>query len=88
MRQRPMLNYIVDFFCKELRLVIEVDGWTHQLQGQVAYDLKRQQEIESVGLTVIRFEDDEVMGELDSVRDKILGWIGLWEVENGLNSPP
>ena len=70
-RQRPMLNYIVDFICLKLKLVIEVDGYTHQLRDNEIKDVKRQGEIESMGFTVLRFKDEEVLNNMNQVRTAI-----------------
>lgn len=48
-RQRPVLNYIADFMCKELMLIIEVDGLTHQWAEVAEKDIQRQQELEKIG---------------------------------------
>ena len=45
-RQRPILNYIVDFMCKELKLIIEVDGYSHLLEDVIENDIVRQQKLE------------------------------------------
>ena len=63
-RQRPVLNYIADFLCCELNLIIECDGATHLLPGAYEKDLKRQHELEKVGFTVLRFEDSMVLNNL------------------------
>lgn len=68
-RQKPLDEYIVDFYCRKLRLVIEVDGESHS--SKRGYDLKRQQRLESLGLTVIRFYDHDVMKHTDGVIWKI-----------------
>ena len=70
-RQRPVLNYIVDFICLKLKLVIEVDGYTHQLRDNEIKDVKRQGEIESMGFTVLRFKDEEVLNNMNQVRTAI-----------------
>ena len=54
-RQRLILNYIVDFVCLELKLVIEVDGVTHNFDNIIKRDLIRQKDIENMGFKVIRF---------------------------------
>mgnify|MGYP005862216865 CR=1 FL=1 len=69
MRQKPIGNYIVDFYNKKLRLVIEIDGDSHN--GKQAYDKKRQNRLESLGCTVLRFYDHDVMKHLDGVLFKI-----------------
>ncbi|WP_445665310.1 endonuclease domain-containing protein [Fodinibius sp. AD559] len=64
-RQKPIDNHIVDFFCRELMLVIEVDGSSHDFKYEE--DLSRQQRIERFGITVIRFEDIRVKNDLNGV---------------------
>lgn len=74
-RQRPVDKYIVDFVCLKLKLVIEVDGITHE-HGEVANrDQVRQDRLEELGFTVIRFTDDEVLSQINRVRESILGTI-------------
>jgi len=70
-RQRPVLNYIADFMCKELKLIIEVDGYTHLLKDVIENDLIRQQKLENSGFKVIRFKDEEVLKEMTRVREII-----------------
>lgn len=70
-RQRPVLNYIADFMCKELKLIIEVDGYTHLLEDAIKNDFIRQQRLENAGFIVIRFRDEEVLKEINRVRDVI-----------------
>ncbi|WP_412061467.1 endonuclease domain-containing protein [Rubrivirga sp. IMCC45206] len=72
-RQRPIDRYIVDFFCPELMLAIEVDGSSHDQKG--AEDLERQQRLESLGVHVLRFEDGEVRHRIDDVLIGIDRWI-------------
>ncbi len=64
-RQKPIDNYIVDFFCKELMLAIEIDGSSHDYKYE--QDLSRQQSIETFGITVIRFEDIRVKRDLEGL---------------------
>lgn len=72
-RQKPIDNYIVDFFCRELMLAIEIDGFSHD--GKYEYDLKRQHRLEPLGIHVIRFLEKEVIKDLDNVLRHIGGWI-------------
>lgn len=65
LRQRPIGNYIVDFFCKELNLVIEVDGITHE--EKCNEDKQKDQFLEKSGLQIIRFTDEEVLHDLENV---------------------
>jgi len=64
-RQKPIGNYIVDFYCSELNLVIEIDGESHY--NKEVHDKKRQLYLESLGLRVIRFDDDQVKQDMDGV---------------------
>ncbi len=68
-RQQPIERFIVDFYSSELRLVIEVDGEIHQYTQ--AEDALRQAYLESIGLRVIRFTNDEVLHDVKSVLSRI-----------------
>ena len=72
-RQKPLSKYIVDFFCNELMIAIEIDGMSHS--GQEKYDKKRQQELENLGIRFLRFESDGVFFNLGKVLDEIESWI-------------
>jgi len=67
-RQKPIGRYIVDFF-KELSLVIEVDGSSHEIRGEE--DRKRQKELERMGLIVIRVSEKDVRYNIESVVEGI-----------------
>ncbi len=73
-RQKPLGNYIVDFFCNELMLVIEIDGDSHN-DNTFDYDDKRQKELEEFGLTFLRFYDRYVKNYLSDVVDSIKEWV-------------
>ena len=79
-RQAPIGPYIVDFVCFENRLVIEVDGGQHLERAN--YDAGRTAWLESAGFIVIRFWNNQVLKELDAVREAI--WIAV----EGLSPPP
>ena len=64
-RQVPILEYIVDFYCQELRLAVEVDGNTHDFR--YVEDETRQKEIEKWGVTFIRFSNEEIKTHMFSV---------------------
>lgn len=66
-RQRPVLNYIADFMCPELMLIIEVDGITHLDEEVAEKDEIRQKALEEIGFTVLRFNDDEVLKDIRNV---------------------
>lgn len=72
-RQKPLDNFIVDFFCNELMLVIEIDGSTHN--EKMEKDEKRQKKLESFGIKFLRFQDKDVRFNLDNVLLTIEGWI-------------
>ena len=74
-RQRPVLNYIADFMCMELMLVIEVDGISHWAEDVVKNDEIRQKELEEVGFTVIRFIDEDVLNDIENVERVLLGYV-------------
>jgi len=71
-RQVPVDNYIVDFFCHELGLVIEIDGFSHHFSKQYQYDLNRQSRLIGFGLKVVRFSEKEVMQNIDEVVDVLI----------------
>lgn len=75
LRQRPVLNYIADFFCKELMLIIEVDGFTHEWEEQWQLDQKRQKKLEQLGFDVLRFTDNEVLKGISNVERVIEEWV-------------
>jgi very-short-patch-repair endonuclease len=85
-RQVPMLNYIVDFYCHELLLAIEVDGNTHEYK--VSYDTIRQREIEAYGVSFLRFDDKEVKQNIKWVLNEIYYWITERQKEHPSGSPP
>lgn len=84
-RQRPVLNYIADFMCKELKLVIEVDGITHTFEQVIENDKIRQTKLEEYGFTVIRFTDNDVLTNIESVRRSILITLENLKATNGAN---
>ncbi|MEZ4779153.1 MAG: DUF559 domain-containing protein [Flavobacteriaceae bacterium] len=64
-RQTPLLNYIVDFYCHELKLAIEVDGKIHEYK--YFEDSKRQNKLETLGITFLRFSNAEILKDMFSV---------------------
>jgi very-short-patch-repair endonuclease len=86
-RQRPVLNYIADFMCKELLLIIEADGSIHQLEETIRKDAIRQKELEAIGFTVLRFTNEEILNHISSVREYLEDWIEK-KVSGGFGSTP
>jgi very-short-patch-repair endonuclease len=70
-RQSSIGSYIVDFYCPEEKLVVELDGEVHFDEEAIKYDKKRTEFMESVGLKVIRFENNEVLKNTEYVLSKI-----------------
>ena len=73
MRQKPIGDYIVDFYCGNIKLVIEIDGESHD--GNFDYDMQRQSFLESIGLSVLRFNDADAKRGIGNVLMAIEGWI-------------
>lgn len=69
LRQKPFGNYIVDFYCSELRLVIEIDGDSHTETAD--YDAQRTAELQSLGLVVIRYTNNDVMHNIEGVYEDL-----------------
>ena len=69
-RQHTIGPYIVDFYCFEERVAVEVDGGQHS--GQAAYDAERTSFLESEGVRVLRFWNNQVLAEIESVKHVIL----------------
>ncbi len=66
-RQKPLLSFIVDFYCPKARLVIELDGSQHFESGAVSKDYDRDAALASLGLWVLRFDNHQVLTMLESV---------------------
>ena len=69
-RQHPIGNFIVDFYCADKKLVVEIDGDSHA--EQIKYDEKRTKWLEYQGYRVIRFTNREVLNQLSAVLEKIM----------------
>ena len=68
-RQRPISNFIVDFFSGEIGLIIEIDGSSHLNKGE--YDFYRENKLKDLGFLIIRFSEGEVLQNIDEVHQKI-----------------
>lgn len=73
-RQHPLANFFVDFYCHELKLVVELDGYIHDRTKVKTRDEERELTLKSLGLTVLRFKNEEVFLYPDFVVDKILSF--------------
>jgi cyclase len=70
-RQHPIWMYIADFYCHELKLVIEVDGSIHNVKEVMENDMIRQEDIISFGIRIIRFTNKEIKTDIVSVINRI-----------------
>ena len=66
-RQHPIRKYIVDFFCKEAKLIIEIDGIQHLIDKNIKYDDERTLYLEKLGYRVVRFGNPDVNKKFDDV---------------------
>jgi len=82
-RQKPIDQFIVDFYCKALLLAIEVDGSIHDSEVAQQYDQERQARIESLGIQFLRFSDAAVRENTNAVCQTIATWI-----TRNRNQPP
>ena len=73
-RQHVIAPYIVDFYCHELGLVIELDGSQHGTDDAVEYDAERTKFLEALGFKVVRYWNHDVLGNTEVVLE------GLWQV--------
>lgn len=84
-RQKPLGRYIVDFYCKPLKLVIEIDGSYHFEEEQKIKDMLRQQILEKMGLSFLRFSEQQIRKDMDIVLKAIEQYISEYEKLNQLS---
>ena len=85
-RQRPIGHYIVDFYCKDVQLAIELDGITHEEEKAKWKDDKRQKELEQCGVHFLRFDALLVVNKVEAVVREIANWLEEYEKENGVSA--
>ena len=71
-RQYSVDHYVIDFYCPELKLAIELDGNVHEIPEQKEYDKYRQEYLERFGITFCRITNDELMSNANSTFDRIM----------------
>ncbi|WP_216656731.1 endonuclease domain-containing protein [Bifidobacterium panos] len=86
-RQKPILNYIVDFYCAEAKLALELDGSEHHYPSKQLDDDERTRAIESIGITVCRFANNEIDKHFVSVCDEINRLVGECAANKATNHP-
>ncbi len=84
-RQKPIQNYILDFFCHELMLGIELDGYTHTLEEVLIKDIEKEKFLSNIGIKILRFSDQEIMNDMQNVILKIEDYIHTREKEHTPN---
>ncbi len=65
-RQHPIYQYIADFYCHQIKLVIEVDGDYHRLRDQIEYDKFRSDDLSELGIEIIRFSNDLIETDINT----------------------
>lgn len=83
-RQIPLLDFIADFYCEELQLVIEVDGITHHEESVIIRDDKKDEELGKFGIVVIRFNDREILKDMINVTRALENYILDYEEKFGV----
>lgn len=66
-RQHPIASYIVDFYCAEVVLIVELDGSIHTIPDEKDYDVARQEDLEGMGYRVLRFTNTQVEKDMNNV---------------------
>lgn len=74
-RQHPIYKFIADFYCHELKLVIEIDGGIHDSLDQIEYDLGRTFELRELGLQVLRIKNEVILGDIQIALAEIIKFI-------------
>ncbi len=83
-RQKPIDNYILDFYCHELNLGIELDGYSHEFIEIFQKDSRKTLRLKDLGITILRFSDYQVLNDMENVLWEIEAYIVKFEEENGL----
>ncbi len=84
-RQKPIDEYILDFFCYEMMLGIEVDGYTHLLEETLKKDAEKEKRMNELGISILRFKDEEVFKRIENVILSIENFIEQREIT--INTP-
>jgi very-short-patch-repair endonuclease len=71
-RQYPVDNYILDFYCPQLKLAIEADGSQHLDAKQMEYDRKREARLGRMGIRILRFSDYDILTNIEGVLEEIV----------------
>jgi very-short-patch-repair endonuclease len=86
-RQKPIADYIVDFFCYNLMLAVEIDGCSHQNAETYKHDLQKEKSLNEFGVHVLRIEDKEIFHDMQNVLRTINIYIDDYESEQRNTHP-
>ena len=86
-RQFPIGQYIVDFICREKKIIIEIDGGQHNEQQNIKYDNKRTEYLNSEGYKVVRFWNNEIDNNIEGVYERLKLVFGVYNVTPSQPSP-
>ena len=75
MRQKPIGNFIVDFYCPKLNLAIEVDGDSHGFESAILRNQLKDKYRTSLGIHIIRYDDSDIKNDISGVIDHLIDWI-------------
>lgn len=84
-RQKPIDNYIADFFSSTLMLAIELDGYTHGFEEVFEKDKKKEERLNEIGIRVLRYRDDDVLNNIEGVLEDIRNNIKMIDNNTPLN---
>jgi very-short-patch-repair endonuclease len=87
-RQHPLDPYVVDFFCREAQLIVEVDGWAHDTEAVAERDRAREQALQGRGFAIVRIAAVEVMRDCTAVVTEILARAGSPLHQPSAGPPP
>ena len=76
-RQYNIDYYIVDFYCHELRLIIELDGYIHGEEGNIKKDKRRENYLKNKGYSIIRYRNEQVKYEMESILQDLINIINI-----------
>ena len=78
-RQYSVNHFVIDFYCRELKLAVEIDGESHNNPEQQKKDISRQRYLESFNIKFVRIKDEELLGNPNNAFNKIEEAIKLYE---------
>ncbi len=86
-RQKPIDNFMADFYCNKLRLAIELDGYTHGFEEAANKDKLKEKKLKELGISILRFYNEDVMRNIDSILRAIQCYIEDFEERHKTHTP-